>query len=85
MRESFTARKTKAARRARRKSKSPPCRTKRDKGGATSTVETALASPPQTEPLPQSPYGKGFGLPAIRHDHIRNEVVVRSMPGSVVL
>jgi hypothetical protein len=29
--------------------------------------------------------GKGFGAPAIRHDHIRNDVEVRSMPGSVVL
>ena len=29
--------------------------------------------------------GNGFGLPAIRQDHIRNDVVVRSMPGSVVL
>jgi hypothetical protein len=29
--------------------------------------------------------GNGFGLPAIRHDHIRNDDEVRSMAGSVVL
>jgi hypothetical protein len=29
--------------------------------------------------------GKGFGRPAIRHDHIRNDVDVKSMAGSVVL
>ncbi len=76
MRESFTARKAKAARRARRKSKSPPCRRKRDKGGAINTVPHHYH---------KALYGKGLGLPAIRHDHIRNDVVVRSMPGSVVL
>jgi hypothetical protein len=30
-------------------------------------------------------YGNGFGLPAILHDHIRNDVEVKSMAGSVVL
>ena len=29
--------------------------------------------------------GNGFGRPAIRHDHIRNDVDVKSMAGSVVL
>jgi hypothetical protein len=29
--------------------------------------------------------GNGFGPPAIRHDHIRNDVEVRSTAGSVVL
>jgi hypothetical protein len=29
--------------------------------------------------------GNCRGAPAILHDHIRNDVVVRSMPGSVVL
>ena len=29
--------------------------------------------------------GNGFGLPAMRHDHIRNDEAVRSMAGSVVL
>jgi hypothetical protein len=28
--------------------------------------------------------GNGFGRPAIRHDHIRNDVEVKSMAGSVV-
>ena len=45
----------------------------------------AYAQGPKVRLASSSFQGNGLGLAAIRHAHIRNDVDVRSMPGSVVL